>query len=543
MLTLLCLTTLLNPGARADLADSQQPNASLFRSMRYGIFNHIVYGASITPDGKRSYTNLDDFVSKFNVKAYADQIKAIGVEYVIFTGWHRAIYNLGPNDALEKWLPGHTAKRDLIGEVADALNERGIKLIIYAHPSDAHDLTKQEQTLVGYTPGLTGTQPKYNDFINDVYGELARRYGSKPNVIGFWWDSWGKNGGCLDAPRLRKTVLGIMPRAIILSNGFNPSVIDFFSAECNYWHCPQDDIDGLKLGGSNQTTTFAGNWMCDDLTSKSHYSPETLFRFTALNSCTNSPGGICWAVSPAADGTTFSSDILQVMQKLGSYIQPIRESICGVAPWSDWPVKGGLVFSTAPAYGSTRSQDGLSEYVHVVKPPQGNSIDLTAPEVTPVASFTSAQLLPGNHPVKLEATPTGLRLTLPAGDSWNPLDTVIKLSVDHPITVLATSSPQITWTGGWGDSPVRHSRSRGDSVVIQFSGTSIKWIGVTGPEHGKASVILDNQKPVEVDLGAGDRKDHAICFGLDHLEPGPHTLQITNSSGAWVEIERLLITP
>lgn len=66
---------------------------------------------------------------------------SMGMEYVYFTGWHKAIYCLGPNQALEKWLPGHTAKRDLIGEIADALHTKGIKLMIYAHPNDGHDLT------------------------------------------------------------------------------------------------------------------------------------------------------------------------------------------------------------------------------------------------------------------------------------------------------------------------------------------------------------------------------------------------------------------
>jgi hypothetical protein len=40
-----------------------------------------------------------------------------------------------PSKALDKWLPGHTARRDLIGEIADALQARHIKLAIYPHPS------------------------------------------------------------------------------------------------------------------------------------------------------------------------------------------------------------------------------------------------------------------------------------------------------------------------------------------------------------------------------------------------------------------------
>jgi alpha-L-fucosidase len=154
------------------LTEAQKPSAEAFRSMRYGLFSHVVYSLTISPDAGRSYKSLDEFADGFDVKAYADQVKSMGVEYVFFTAWHRAMYNLGPNAALEKWLPGHTAKRDVIAEVAEALNERGIKLIIYAHPNDGHDLKKEEQERVGFIPpkpGVSQLMPKFNDFINEVY--------------------------------------------------------------------------------------------------------------------------------------------------------------------------------------------------------------------------------------------------------------------------------------------------------------------------------------------------------------------------------------
>jgi alpha-L-fucosidase len=35
--------------------------------------------------------------------------------------------------AIERIMPGRTSKRDLIGELADALSRRGIKLMLYYH--------------------------------------------------------------------------------------------------------------------------------------------------------------------------------------------------------------------------------------------------------------------------------------------------------------------------------------------------------------------------------------------------------------------------
>ncbi len=534
---------------RADLTPAQEPSAALFRTMRYGIFTTLTYQLTISPDGQKSYQDFDDFVGQFDVNGYADEIKAMGMEYVIFTVWHKSIYMLGPNDALDRWLPGHTSRRDLIGDIADALNARGIKLILYAHPNDAHDLTKDEQASLGFSPDQQGLRPKYNDFINDVYSDLATRYRNKPNVIGFWWDSWPLNNGCVDAPRLRRTLLDAMPRAIVLSNNYDPAIVDFFSAECYFTNKPQDDIDGLILGATNQTTIFAGQWWCDNLTSASHYSAETLFRYTALNACTQAPGGMAWAVSPATDGKTYTTDVYQIMRKVNSYIQPVRASICGVSSWSDWPVPGGIVFSQAPAYGATRSLDGTQEYIHVVKPPPGVSLDLTAPQVTPAASFTSARLLKSNHPVKLETTLTGLRLTLAPSDSWDPLDTVIALKIKDPLdeTTLKAADPSIQWQGDWGQMDIRHSFKPGDSAVIPFTGTKFIWIGVKGHDHGVASVAIDDRPPVQVDTYSPDRHDHTVCFTSGNLANGAHTIRLTiqdkpnpASDGGWVEVEKIL---
>jgi len=178
-----CLSSIAGNAFGTVLTEAQKPSAAAFESMRYGNFTHLVYNLSIGADGKRSYKSFDEFANGFDVEAYADSMKAIRVEYVIFTEWHYAMYNLGPNAALEKWLPGHTCKRDLIGEIADALAERGIKLVIYAHPNDGHDLKADEKARVGFvTPveGVTRLMPKFNDFINEVYAETATRAAKAP---------------------------------------------------------------------------------------------------------------------------------------------------------------------------------------------------------------------------------------------------------------------------------------------------------------------------------------------------------------------------
>jgi hypothetical protein len=427
----------LNASA-TTLTEAQKPSADAFKSMRYGLFTTVTYTLTITPDGQKSYASLDEFANGFDVNAYADAVQSMGVEYVFFTAWHFAMYSLGPNAALEKWLPGHTSKRDLIGEVADALNQRGIKLVIYAHPNDGHDLKPEEQEKIGYLKALkkgVPPIPKFNDFINEVYAELVGRYANKPNVIGFWLDSWHANGDRLDMPRLRNTILTAMPRAILLSNRYIPEFIDFYSLETYYTNGPAGDINNLIARNENQSTVFCGYWWCRSLKETSPYSAETLFKFTVLNACTGAPGGMSWAVSPAADGKTWTGNTLEVMQKLGAYIQPIRASLCGVAASPNWQVPDKSNFSASPGYGATRSLDGKKDYLHVLKAPQGKSLEVTLPKAcdkcgAKPASFKSATLLKNGHPVKMEKTEQALRFTLAESDTWDPLDTVIVLELE-----------------------------------------------------------------------------------------------------------------
>ena len=311
-LTLLAWTCLA-AGAVEDVPFAQglgdtRPNAAAFRQFRHGIFVHQVYGLTAWPDGRKNAT-LDEFASAFDVNAFADQIADMGVEYVFFTAWHKAMYQLGPNPALERWLPGHTARRDLIGEIADALNARGIKMILYAHPNDGHDLTKEEQFRIGYMDFQKDDPNRnkvLNDFINEVFSDFCARYAAKPNVIGLWWDSWYHNGRRIDMWRLNKTVRSLMPQAVLMSNYFdfnrNPNFIDFYSMECGWKGSKTGQLNDLTPLQYNQSFPLGNTWWADSPNASIRLSPESLYRFLMLNVGCGAPGGVAWAVSPLADG-------------------------------------------------------------------------------------------------------------------------------------------------------------------------------------------------------------------------------------------------
>ena len=57
---------------------------------------------------------------------------------------------------MDKWLPGHSAKRDLIGDMIKACKAKGVQVLLYTHPRDGHDFMKgdQAQNRLGRRRGL-----------------------------------------------------------------------------------------------------------------------------------------------------------------------------------------------------------------------------------------------------------------------------------------------------------------------------------------------------------------------------------------------------
>lgn len=136
---------------------------------------------------------------------------------------------------------------------------------------------------------------------------------------------------------------------------------------------------------------------------------------------------MCWAVSPLADGKTWSQDNqpLKVLQQLGQLIAPVRPSMCNVLPSKNWILKEKTAWADAPAYVAARSPSNKFEYVHVMKAPEGRFVELPKP----VESFAAARLYLGKRPVAMAMQGDMLRLTLPEGEKWSALDTVIELAV------------------------------------------------------------------------------------------------------------------
>ena len=410
------------------------------RAMKYGFFVHYVPRITVDSHGK-SIADPDTLADSFDATGFANDLKSMGVEYVIFTAWHYKMVALYPSKVMPKWLPeGHVTRRDMIGDMIKAVKANGIRVILYTHPRDGHDFEPAEQDLTGWGSGATSVDPnwktfdfaKWNNFINEMYGELVDRYGN--DIDGIYLDEghwFGNSYKVVDYVRLRDTIKGKHPHLIMLTNYFG-----------NLYTC---DIGDLEFAGSG---TFSGSdgdmwtgrrqpvapvigssWVASRPSSENTvtFSPESIFRYTILQAGINTDGlGVQWATGPYSGGG-WETGVMDTMRKVGEYVARISRSIKGTYPSTSYITQDGRSISYLSWGVATRSTDDKYEYIHVLKPPTSNTLRLPSP--ADGKTFEAARLVSNGHAVTMHQDRDELSLTLQASDAWDALDTAVELTV------------------------------------------------------------------------------------------------------------------
>ena len=138
----------------------------------YGLMFHWT-SQSVNPDGTNK--PYEQAVNEFDVTQFANMVESTGAGYVIFTIGHAEQYCPAPIKSWEACHPGKTTQRDLIGEIADALNKKDIRFICYLHSLGTASFRRQSN----------------QDFFKTFKGiltEIGNRYRQK--IAGYWFDCW-----------------------------------------------------------------------------------------------------------------------------------------------------------------------------------------------------------------------------------------------------------------------------------------------------------------------------------------------------------------
>ena len=149
--------------------------------------------------------------SDFDPRQWVDVIKRAGMKMLILTAKHHDGFCLWPSqftDYSVKHIPWKQGKGDVVGDVAGACREAGIKFGIYLSPWDRHEPTY-------------GDSPRYNAYFRNQLRELLTNYGEISEV---WFDGAcgeGPNGKRqqYDWPSFYRVIRELLPNAVIFGMG------------------------------------------------------------------------------------------------------------------------------------------------------------------------------------------------------------------------------------------------------------------------------------------------------------------------------------
>ena len=482
---------------------------TVWKSSKYGIFIHHAWGGSareLTRNPDLSLPkSIDEVADAFDIKRLVKDLQTFNPEYITFTCWHAQMNPIFPSAAMDKWRgKGHCARRDVISELIKELKPTGIKLFLYVHPSDGHDMSKEDQERLGWNESTLipperwspGKFVKWNNFINEVFDEMGSKYGK--DVMGYWVDgSWNK----VDRERLQKTI-----------RQYNATAEFFSGMDVGGW-CgvfnrlvPADPKNGIPAATPQKSDTwpcFASNvnllqggcWWTTGGWAKT--SPENMLKYTVLQAgCNTDGGGVGWAADTFTDGT-WEPMVREYFVMLGQLIKPIEESIKNTRPSTSYITRQGSKIATLPqGIVATMSADGSCEYIHVLRAPTGTEEKnrqkyVTCLQLPPPADFkkfTKAVMLRSGREAKLTQDAKGVRINVGL-DAWDPIDTVVKLTV-QPGFGLLSGGKALTMSGPETTGFALNNATDGNKET--------GWSSETANPGDKPWVVIDLGKPSDL---------------------------------------------
>jgi len=271
-----------------------------------------------------------------------------------------------------------------------------------------------------------------------------------------------------------------------------------------------------QTGGVYMTTNSAATW-----------TPLTL---------PGSPKGIAVvALSPnfAVDGTMLAAGL-----QGGIY-----HSANGGAAWTELPGMGGIrgldikfspnfandntVFIGTIQYGLMESTNGGTTFSQVTSFP-----DVFVSAVGISSGFANDQTLfaAGYH---------GLFESNDAGATWTYLPTPARIEESRNVVSALQEPPTITYQGAWtmitptsqaSTNQYATTTESQDTAVLEFVGTGVDWVSITGQFQGSASITLDGVFQTTVALGgSGPDLFQQTVWTQQGLPCANHTLTITAS--------------
>lgn len=271
----------------------QRANTDWFHAARFGTFTHFLAdAASNTSSVALAPDDWNRRVDGVDVERLAQQIADTGSRYHFLTLGQNSGFFCAPNAAYDAIVgePSRLSRRDLMGDLADALGRRGVRALAYL-PAHAPALHRQAVEALGFTPfwdmSRTGIKPGSYLAAPDTDARLTRGLRNWEAVVREWSLRWGPRvsgwwiDGCYypeqlyrhtDAPNFRSFAEAMKagnPASLV---AFNPGVKmpivsatefeDYTGGEINElhvgnkWRKLQRYLDGAQF----HVLSYLGEW-------------------------------------------------------------------------------------------------------------------------------------------------------------------------------------------------------------------------------------------------------------------------------------------
>lgn len=569
---------------------------SVFEQYKYGLFVHFVGDLSIRADGSHPRT-MNELVQDFDVEAFADQVASMNVQYLILTAWHYKMRPLYPSAVTEKWRPGNSPSRDLLGEIIDAVTARGIGMILYTHPRDGHDFDDEDRLATGWgighekdwldTPDFsTFDYKKWNTYIKELYTELAQRYGKK--LLGFYTDGVGpykgkhpkmeQNFQIVDYLMIRDIMKSVNPNIAMIQNYFGYLFSNDYAMPEGFFG--YEDVTGWDVSHwpaaekGMALCPFTGGWWPEPIPRGKDVrkaSVKNMVQYTLFYaSCSNS-GGLAFASGPYCEGNLWPVGVLETLQEAGRELARFDESVFHAGPSQSYPTVSGDTLGSKHYRFFTTSTDGRFEYLHLLKPPVDNCISLDVPAdsilLSEPQSMTRGLEVKSFH----ENPGGGWNLTLTG--TFDPIDSVIRFertltsdSVTKTIRPfwLNDTDKRIRYEGTWNyhhlteapdtiralgcfEHDFHRASHQGDAFFLAFEGDVIEIYGNKRPGNGSARVFLDGIFMECITQSADDAATshtdqvRQLLYRSGRLHGGWHTLYVVLEQDLPFELDAVRI--
>jgi alpha-L-fucosidase len=339
----------------------------------------------------------------FDANAWAAVAKAAGTRYVVLTAKHCDGFCLWPTDTYDYHIGSTPFRRNVVGELAEAVRGAGLRIGWYYSPMDWRDPDCR-----------TARNADYVRRMQAQIGELLTRFG-RIDLLWFDWD-----GGTIpwDQEATYRLVRAAQP-AIVVNNRL----------DCSFGGLTADrdigpNADYLTPEQVIGTYNDRQPWeTCMTLGTQWSWKPDDKIKtvdevIRILAGCAGGDGNLLLNVGPMPDGRIEPRQV-EVLEGVGAWLAGHGESIYGT--------RGGP-YKPGPFGASTRRENLI--YLHVFAWP-GPTLRLP-----PLPAKVVAGRVLGGGAVTVTQTGTGLEISVAAADR-HPADTVVVLELDGPAAGIA----------------------------------------------------------------------------------------------------------